>query len=205
MTRRFAPHRRPGPRRGRVSLMLTRLGLLSLSAVAAAGCLGLHAKAASVSEPLDMPPPPPRVVEVRDPEVPPPVSLPEEPPRNTPPRSRPAGTATDAPRPAEPSRTEPPADVARPADESRPPSVLQTTPAQQEAEVERKIRNLLTQAVTDLNRINYRALNSDARSQYDLARRFVSQAEEALRAKNLLFAANLADKAAALATQLAGR
>ena len=58
---------------------------------------------------------------------------------------------------------------------------------------------------TILNRIDYRALNADARTQYDTAKRFVTQAEEALRAKNLVFARNLADKAAALAAQLAGK
>ena len=54
----------------------------------------------------------------------------------------------------------------------------------------------------DLNRIDYRALNTDARTQYDTAKRFIEQAEEAIRMKNLLFAKNLADKAAVLATQL---
>jgi hypothetical protein len=80
---------------------------------------------------------------------------------------------------------------------------LQTTPAQQEGEVERRIRALIIQALTDLNRIDYSSLNADARTQYDSAKRFAGQAEEALRAKNLLFANNLADKAATLATQLA--
>jgi len=64
---------------------------------------------------------------------------------------------------------------------------------------------VLTRATTDLNRIDYRALNADARTQYDTAKRFVTQAQEALRAKNLVFARNLADKAAALAVQLAGK
>ena len=59
--------------------------------------------------------------------------------------------------------------------------------------------------MTDLNRINYQNLSSDGRTQYDMAKRFVSQAEDALRAKNLPFANNLADKAASIATQLAGR
>jgi hypothetical protein len=38
-----------------------------------------------------------------------------------------------------------------------------------------------------------------------MAKRFVSQAEEALKAKNLAFASTVADKAATLAMQLAGR
>jgi hypothetical protein len=110
------------------------------------------------------------------------------------------------PRNPEPARTEPPADVAKPAEDiSRPPTTLQTTPAQQEGDVERRIRTLLSQAMNDLNRINYQALNVDGRTQYDTAKRFVSQAEEAVRAKNLVYGSNLAEKAAALASQLAGR
>jgi hypothetical protein len=184
------------------------LALLSVWAWLASGCLGLQAKSVAVPEPLDMPAPPPRVVQVRDPEVLPPVPLPEEPVRTTPTPPRPRATtpAAETPRTTpEPSRTEPPVDVAKPADESRPATILQTTPAQQEGEAERRIRTLLAQATTDLNRINYRALNADARTQYDTAKRFVNQAEEALRAKNQLFASNLADKAAALAAQLVGR
>ena len=41
-------------------------------------------------------------------------------------------------------------------------------------------------------------------TQYDTAKRFIRQAEDAMRTKNLLFAKNLADKAAALAAQLGG-
>ena len=204
MTRRIQTQRRTETSRPSAGSILV-LAPLSCAALVMCGCLGLRAKAAPVTEPLEMPPPPPRVVEVRDPEVPPPMPLPEEPVRNTPPRLPPA-VVGETPRPAEPARAEAPVDPVRPTDETRPPSsVLQTTSAQEEAEVERKVRSLLTQATTDLNRINYRALSTDARTQYDLARRFVIQAEDALRAKNLLFAANLADKAAALAGQLSGR
>ena len=60
----------------------------------------------------------------------------------------------------------------------------------------------MTRASADLNRIDYRALNNDARTQYDTAKRFIQQAEDAIRMKNLPFAKNLADKAAVLATQL---
>ena len=71
--------------------------------------------------------------------------------------------------------------------------------------MERTIRTVLARATADLSRINYRTLNADARMQYDTAKRFVNQAQEAVRAKNLVFAKNLADKAALLAAQLAGR
>ena len=67
------------------------------------------------------------------------------------------------------------------------------------------IRQQLAKASSDLTRVDYRALNADARTQYDTAKGLVRQAEDALRAKNLVFARSLADKAATLATQLAGK
>ena len=56
-----------------------------------------------------------------------------------------------------------------------------------------------------LNRIDYRVLNADAKTQYDTAKRFIRQADEAMRAKNLVFAKTVADKAVVLAAQLGGR
>jgi hypothetical protein len=95
----------------------------------------------------------------------------------------------------------PPAD-AKPAE---PPKTLQTTSAEEEGREDQQIRALLQRASNDLKRIDYRRLSVDARTQYDTAKRFVTQAENALRAKNLVFARTVADKAAALAAQLAGK
>ena len=156
--------------------------------------------------PLNMPAPPPRLVEVSDPPSPPIVTLPEEPVRTVPPRPVSAPPQRTEARPPD-ARPEP-TDAPRPTDEAARaplPPTLQTTPAQQEGEVERRIRALLAQATLDLNRIAVQSLNADARQQFDTARRFVSQANDAIRTRNLMFAGNLADKAAALAAQLAGR
>jgi hypothetical protein len=141
--------------------------------------------------------------------MPPPLSLPGEPARSAPSRALPA-QRTETPRPAESAKGEAALpEVPKSVEESpKQPSILttlQTTPVQQEGEVERRIRSLLTQASSRLNRINYQALNADARTQYDTAKRFVVQAEEALRAKNLVFATNLAEKAAELSSQLISR
>ena len=175
---------------------------LMVSASLASGCFGLRARAVTMPTPLDMPEPPPRVVEVHEPDVPPPIPLPEEPVRSTPTRPPPTPPAVENPRPPQP----PPADAVKPEELTpRPAPTLQTTPTQREEEVERKIRGLLGQATNDLNRINYQNLSSDGRTQYDMAKRFVSQAEEALKARNLTFANTMADKAATLAAQLAGR
>jgi hypothetical protein len=71
--------------------------------------------------------------------------------------------------------------------------------------MERAIRALSRRAQADLNRVDYESLGHDARANYDQAKRFITQAEEALRVKNLVFAETVADKAATLAGQLAGR
>ena len=188
------------------SRALTLLSLTFCAAIAS-GCFGLRAKAVTAPEPLDMPEPPPRIVEVHEPDTPPLIQLPEEPARNTPTRPGPNPPPVAQPRPAQPApATEVPVDAAKPEELTpRPPTTLQTTPTQREEAVERRIRGLLGQATTELGRINYQALTSDGRTQYDMAKRFVSQAEEALKAKNLVFANNLAEKAATLANQLSGR
>lgn len=181
-----------------------------LVAVLSASAACAHGQASTVVElpPLEMPAPPPRVVEASEPQQPAVVSLPDEPRTNLRPRPVPS-QRTDAPRAAEPPKVDQtPAEPVRPVEEPpKPtsPTTLQTTPTQRDSEVERRVRTLIAQAMSDLNRVNYQALNGDARNQYDTAKRFAAQAEEALRARNFVFASNLADKAAALAAQLLGR
>ena len=46
------------------------------------------------------------------------------------------------------------------------------------------------------------ALNADGRAQVEAARRFLEQADEALKARNVVFAGKLADKAAIMAAVL---
>jgi hypothetical protein len=181
--------------------------LFGLTALSLAGCTHAQAKATPDMPPLTMPAPPPRDVEPSDVEAPPPVPLVAEPAHSAPARPRP----TPAPRPeapkVEPVKPEPPStEPAKPAEEPiKPPATLQTTPAAAEGEVERGIRASLQRATTDLNRIDYRVLNADARTQYDTAKRFVRQAEDNIRTKNLVFAKSIAEKAATIAAQLAGR
>ena len=149
---------------------------------------------------------PPREVEPIEVETPQPMPLPEEPARTPPPRLRPPAREqaprTDPPR-AEPPKTEPPVEAPKPEEPAKPPALLQTTPPNTEGDLERAIRATLTRAQTDLNRIDAARLNADARVQYETAKSFIRQAEQAVRAKNLLFAKSVADKAAVLAAQLA--
>jgi len=50
--------------------------------------------------------------------------------------------------------------------------------------------------------VDSRTLSSDARAQYQLALQFAKEAQTALNEKNLTYARNMAEKAAALASQL---
>jgi len=187
--------------------------LLVLAGVLMSGCVRAQAKV-TPDQPLDVPAPPPREVDVNDSEPPPPVPLVTEPARNAPSRSRPAQPQRTEParpdptkpdQPLPPEAPKPPEEIKPPAPPAPPPTVLQTTPATAEGEVERAIRVTMGRATNDLNRIDYRALSNEARTQYDQAKRFVQQADAALREKNHQYARTLADKAAVMAAQLAGR
>jgi len=184
--------------------------VLIVGGAVAAGCTKAQAKVVPEPPALEVPMPPPRNVEATEqPEPPPPVVAPEEPAAPAaPPRPRPAPANAQRPetRPEPPRPENPPPEPSRPADETRAPSdTLQTTPAVRQAQVMRTIQDTLTRATSNLNTVDYRALNNDARTQYDQAKRFISQAQDALRERNLVFAANLAEKANTLASQLSGR
>jgi hypothetical protein len=172
-----------------------------------------HPKAKTIAElpPLEMPPAPPRDIESNESEPLPPVLLPTEPARNTPLRPRPAAPARE-PRASDAARPEAPrpeatteADAPKAEETPRAGTTLQTTPPEAEGEVERNIRQTMVRAANDLNRIDYRVLNADARTQYDTAKSLIKQAESAVKSKNLVFAKSVADKAAALAAQLGGK
>ena len=173
--------------------------VLSLS-----GCARAQARTVPEGPPLDIPAPPPREVAILDVEASPaPAPLPEEPARTQPARPRPAAPRAEVAKPEVPV-----VETERRSDEitkTAAPTTLQTTPTGAEGELERAIREALARAAADLARIDYRGLNADARSQYDTAKRFMQQAEDAVRARNLVFGKNLADKAALLAAQLGGR
>lgn len=183
------------------------LSLLLLALALTSACTRAHAKTMPESPPLDMPVSPPREVAPSDAETPQPVPLPEEPARNAPARLRPPPVREQPraePKPPESPKPEPPpVEPPKPEEPPKPPTLLQTTPANTEVDLERGIRTTLIRAQTDLNRVDAARLNADARTQYDTAKSFIRQAEAAVRAKNLVFAKTVADKAAVLAAQLA--
>jgi hypothetical protein len=176
------------------------------------GCLHASAKTVVDTPPLEMPVPPPRVIETVEVTPPAPLALPEEPPRQpVSPPAPPAPPVRPAPRAEAPARVAPPPQVEPPVeprvadDVPRPAPTLQTTPAVAEVEVVRGIRVTIERAAADLKRVNYAALTGDGRTQYDTAKRFIAQAEDALTKRNLVLARSLADKALAVALQLAPR
>ena len=145
---------------------------------------------------LDPPPPPPRVVAVYAPE---PEVLPitpaVEPATQVRPQTRPSRPEQ---RPETSTTTEPVESAVRPPS----PSLTLTPTPGSEAQTVTAIRDLLGKATRDLSRVNSASLNNDGRAQYDTARRFIQQAEDALRARNIVFAGKLADKAATMAAVL---
>ena len=177
-----------------------RAGVLVVLLIASIDCARLRGRPRPVGPPLEIPPPPSRVIVPIESEpivnaAPPPVEAPGQ--RST----------RDTPRaaPAKPQQTDPaPApSLSQPSGDPTPSRTLQTTANASEAE--QKVRALLASAARDLGRIDYGALSVDAKAQYDIAKRFSEQAEEALKVKNLVFAGQLADKAAVLAALLLKR
>lgn len=179
-------------RTGRLLLIVT------LAAASAAACARARAQITPSMPELAPPPPPPRIVETYPLEPVPTITpgpidgaLAAPPVKETPPP--PPRTEAPKPAPAENERTVPasatPALTLKPA-----PGIAGQTEA--------SIRALLERAARDLQRVNYAALNADGRAQFDSARRFIQQSEQALKVGNLVFAGKLADKAATMAAVL---
>ncbi len=179
-------------------MRVTGVASLVLLTASLAACAAKAQVRTEVALPLlDPPPPPPRVVADYAPEPEPipfalpietaePVRPPVRPPR---PEQKPE-PATAAPEPAEA------------AVKPQTPSLTLTPSPGSESQTAVAIRNLIVRATRDLARVNAASLTNDGRAQYETARRFIEQAEEALRARNVVFAGKLADKAATMAAVL---
>lgn len=172
--------------------------IVTLVSVTAAGCAKVRANAVTELPVLSPPPPPPRIVE----------RFPEEPVPTITPGPLDAALATPpAPLPERPvTRTEAPKPEPAPAEPLPPASdttslTLKPGPGVA-AQTEASIRTLLDTARQNLQRVNYAALNADGRAQFETARRFMQQSEDALKGGNLAFAGKLADKAAIMAAVL---
>jgi hypothetical protein len=165
-------------------------------ALASGGCATGHAKTAAVPTPLDVPAPPPRIIAPVEPEA----STPPPPPIVAKPTPQKPAAQASAPPPVVKSETPRPPDP--PAVTAPPAATLQQALPAAQGDLERQVRENLKRAQSDLKRVNLGALNADAKSQYDTARRFVAEAEQAFKEGNVVFAAKVAEKAAALAAGL---
>jgi hypothetical protein len=181
------------------SMRMARLGSLVLLTASLVACAAKAQVRTEVEIPqLDPPPPPPRVIAVYMPEPEPlPLAPAVEPATPVRPPSRPA-PPQQKPEPAV-TTPDPTESVARPPTG---PSLTLTPSPGSESQTVAAIRDLLGRATRDLSRVNSASLNNDGRAQYDTARRFIQQAEDALRARNIVFAGKLADKAATMAAVL---
>jgi outer membrane biosynthesis protein TonB len=171
-------------------------------ALAAAACVSAQAKGEPGGPALAPPAPPPHTVIpveiVEEPAAPP--APPSPAPVIVRPSSRPRAAKPEKPAEKPVDKPDPAAVPIQPA-APIPAPPLQTTANVNE--VEKTIRARMAQASRDLDRIEARALNPERRTQYDTAKRFLQQADDALKVKNLVFAEQLADKAATLAAALA--
>jgi hypothetical protein len=193
--------------------MMKRALLLLLIVLPAAACASASAKAKTpeVRPPLTVPPPPPRVIEplpsTEAPSLEPVADLPAPP---TPPSPRP--------------RQQPPRDQAKvePKPESKPESTTETTttPATPVAtpvpplrtgstadgpEAVKQVREVIDRANRMLGSIDYRSLGNERKANYDSAKGFIKQAEDALKTGNGVFAKSLAENAERIAKELGGK
>ncbi|MGE0393907.1 MAG: hypothetical protein AB7I25_06470 [Vicinamibacterales bacterium] len=184
-------------RRARRSGQAVVLGGTALLVALASGCAKMQARTVPEGPALAVPVPPAReIVAALDP-PPLPVEEPVVPP--APVVAPPVVPPRPAPPPPRAARPDPPAESPAPRIEPR------TLRAPGDVAREGAVRERLGGAAADLGRVDYGKLGAAARSQYDQARRFLRQAEQAIKDQNLAFAATLADKAATLAADLAGR
>ena len=178
---------------------------LSLTAT---GCTRKVIAAAPPPVPLAVPSVPPRIVGpvVVPDERPQPVAeapaTPTQRPASRPPRPRPdpaAETAVEDPQRARAEGAEPAAAAVTPA------PLLRTRDTANDAEAAKKVQEVLRRAEQNLAKVNYRGLSANGRKDADTARRFITQAGEALEKRQLVFALSMADKAEALSTSLVNR
>jgi hypothetical protein len=172
----------------------------------AAACASTRAQTRTDPAPLEIPEPPPRLIEPL-PEV---AEIPApEPERreSVPPLPRPARPARDV---AQVNKSEPKPDTAKPPEPI--PAVEPPPPAPPRPELrtpdsvdDQGVREILDRAQKNLDRVDYRTLAKEAQEQYNTAKRFMEQAKEALNARNQIAAKYLADKADTIAKELTGR
>jgi hypothetical protein len=82
---------------------------------------------------------------------------------------------------------------------------LRTVETPDEAKALQLLNETISRAGRTLSTIDYRALPRPSQIQYDMAKRFIEQSEEAMKTRNYTAAQLMAEKAATIAKELAGR
>jgi hypothetical protein len=158
-------------------------------ALTSAACKTARAETPVERPNLEVPPPPPRVIEpvVVEASIEPVVetaATPTAPPRTRPPATAKPETPVEAPSPPVP------------------PTQLRTPGMPEGPEAERQIRAILNRANGMLKATNRRNLSRERQTSYDTALRFLSEGDRELRAGNYVLAKELAEKAEKLAKEI---
>jgi hypothetical protein len=181
-----------------------------LAPVALAACASFNAKAKPLDGPdMTIPPPPPHVVPITpEPIIEPVADVPSAP--STAPAARPPRTARENPKPPA-TEAKPEVKPETPVPETPPPApVTPPAPAPQlrtaeSSAAEAGIRASIDRTKNLLLGVDYQRLSTARKKVYDDAKRFIAQAEDALKAGNAVFAQSIASKAEILAKDLSGR
>lgn len=175
---------------------------LGIAAAVLTGACSANPARSSVTVPLEIPEPPPRVAMDPVPAVG--VETPAAPERPTAtPASRPAATSPAASTAgASPAAGQTPAATSPEPARTTPPPELRPAGAAGRTPTAAQVRERLVRTKQKLDAIDRPRLNAGKRADYDSARRFLSQAEAAVKENNLLLAESSVDKAETLADGL---
>jgi hypothetical protein len=193
-------------------------GSLAAGVVVIGACSKKEPIAQKPPAPLEVPVVPPRLVGPVVVEEPAPTTAeaPEPaPPRQRPPRAVAKGNGSGGSEPV--VKVEPPPESTKAPEtpngqssqtgtsaEAAPPPLLRTETAD-DASVAKSVQETLLRAQQNLDKVNYQSLNPGAKAQHDTARRFIAQAQDALKSRRFEFARYLADKADRLSASLLSR
>jgi hypothetical protein len=194
---------------------MRRVLLVTPLVILVGGCASALGRKPADRPDLVVPPPPAHVVPITPEPVIEPVADVPAPPNGSAPAGRGTGrgsretppkpAASEARPEAKPGETKPDTAI-----EAAPPAPPPPAPAPQlrtaeSSGAEGAVRGAIERTRNLLNSIDYRLLNPARRKAYDDAKGFAQQAEDALKAGNMVFAQSVANKAEALAKELAGK
>jgi outer membrane biosynthesis protein TonB len=193
--------------------MLKRFLVIPAIALVASACASASAKAPVERPALNVPPPPPRVIEPAvEPDPEPVGDLPSQPPASPPARSNRSNSRESRPQTESKPEAKPPesrpaevAPIPEPPPPTTPPAQLRTPQTADTTGAAKNVQSTIDRAMAALNTVDYRVLSAERRKAYDDAKRFIQQAEQGLKQGNLVFAQGAATKGETLAKELAGR